>query len=148
MTVWTSHTLHYENQAISQMKSFHKKIKKLISNAIDHLRDVLEKFKIYLTWQNFNIWIEIERIWFRYQVNHLIDIFQNCHSSIFSFALNEMISHIKHYNLNTQTCLKLCTSHFKVSMRLFCTHTVQKRMRTEASLSLENFNSHWLLTVE
>ena len=33
-------------------------------------------------------------------------------------------------------------------MRLFCTHTVQKRMRTEASLSLENFNSHWLLTVE
>lgn len=148
MAAWVNYYPHYGNRATSRVEGFHKEVKKLIPNAVGHLKDVLEKFTIYLARRNLDIRIEIERIRFKRRMDHLMPIFRDCYTTIAPYALDRVLAHIKTINLNPHTVLKCCTGQLKASMGLPCSHIIQERMRAEQSISVDDFNHHWLLGAE
>lgn len=148
MTIWVNKTLHYENRTIFRVKEFQKIIKILILNVIDHLRDVLNKLISCLNEKNRAIWIETQRLLFRFDYNYKMFNLETCQSVIFSYALNKVFEHKKLFNLNRITMLNACSNCFTAFMRLSCTHTIQKRLRVSESLMSENFHSQWYMRVK
>jgi hypothetical protein len=124
VTAWADHCLHYGNRATSRAEGYHKIIKALIPNSIGHLKDVIDRFVIYLRARNQALLANRARQEIRYKKIHDCPLLILCRGKIAPHALDQVLKIKKQFNLSPITVLPACTGRVNDLINLPCRHII------------------------
>jgi hypothetical protein len=139
---YTDEILHFETTMTFRSESEHAQLKRHLESSIENLKIVMNNIKLLLINQIHDHIIALDEVKNRYSAHLRKFIFQQ----VFAFvALNVINLMMSQYQLltNQTTAFSRCTNVFTKTMRLSCSHKMQKRLYEKNNLLIEDVHSHW-----
>jgi uncharacterized membrane protein len=110
--------------------------------SIDDLKTIVNNISLLLKNEIHDHLIEWNENKIRYFVECRKSIFHQLAAFVIFYAIKQMLSQLKLLTKRT-TVISSCTDTFIKTMRLSCSHKMQKRLFQNESLLIENVHFHW-----
>jgi hypothetical protein len=133
--------LHFETTVISRDEETHAMLKRNLNLSIDDLKIVVNSIDLLLFNQRHDYLLTIDETRMRYLKKLQINIFRNLRSFVTSYAMRLILKQYHRLTIES-TALSVCINSFTISMSLFCSHRIQKRMFNDQLLLIEDIHSH------
>ncbi len=134
--------LHFETTMIFRNENEHAQLKRHLRASIDDLKTIVNNISLLLKNEIHDHLIEWNENKIRYFVECRKSIFHQLAAFVIFYAIKQMLSQLKLLTKRT-TVISSCTDTFIKTMRLSCSHKMQKRLFQNESLLIENVHFHW-----
>ena len=134
--------LHFGTTTTSRSESEHAVVKRQFESFIDDLKIIVNDFILMLMNEYQNHLIKINEARIRLFMNFRKSIFQHIIAHVISVVLRKIMSQYE-LLIDQSTVFLFCIESFSTSMKLSCSHKIQKRLFDENDILLNDVHFHW-----
>ncbi len=134
--------LHFDITMSSRDEKEHVILKRQLKSSIDDLKTMIDEINFLLMNEYHNYFLKFEDAKFRYSMKLAKSIYQQLKAYVTSHALRKIDAQ---FNLliDQSTVFSACIKAFITTIKLSCSHKIQKRLYEKVFLLLEDVHSHW-----
>lgn len=141
---YTNQIIHFENTATSWVKKTHSTLKHCLQIFTEDLKNVVDKITLLLINQHVKHAVALDSAKMLVSIVLRMLLFQELWGWASLYALRKIAEQHSKTTVTVTVLLK-CTEMFMTTLKLLCSHKIQKQLANENVLHSDDIHPHWHL---